>query len=46
MGYPIYKTNYQLMAQSRETEKNSKKIHIMYRYMVYNKQIKRGQKQL
>lgn len=22
MGYPIYKTNYQLMAQSRETEKN------------------------
>lgn len=44
MGYPIYKTNYQLMAQSRETEKNSKKIYIMY--MVYNKQIKRGQKQL
>lgn len=44
MGYPIYKTNYQLMAQSRETEKNSKIIHIMY--MVYNKQIKRGQKQL
>lgn len=42
MGNRIYMYMYQLMTHFWETKKNSQKIHIMY--MVYNRQIKRGQK--